>query len=167
MKRTCPVPAIIKDDAVAEIAVQMPQTREALNRLRALSKGIASSRNGEAILNAVKAGLETDPKLLPKPDDGRDETSDQAQAAAEVLKLALKVICEQEGIAPKLVATSSDIDAIAEDDKADVALMHGWRRELFGNLALAIKRGEALIGFRDGGVKVISAGTKPLKAAAE
>ena len=84
-----------------------------------------------------------------------------------MLKLALKVICEREGIAPKLVASSSDIEAIAEDDNADVQLMHGWRRELFGDLALSIKRGEAVIGFEKGRVRVIPAADRAMKEAAE
>ena len=161
--KNVPRSRVLKDDALAEIATQMPQTREALNQLRALPKGTASSRIGEAVLKAVAAGLAVDQKSLPQPDDGRDDMSEAAQAAAEVLKLALKVVCEKEGIAPKLVASSSDIDAVAESDAADVHLMKGWRRELFGDLALAIKRGEAVIGFEGGRVRVLPA----LKAAAE
>ena len=161
--KNVPRSRVLKDDALAEIATQMPQTREALNQLRALPKGMASSRIGEAVLKAVAAGLAVDQKSLPQHDDGRDDMSEAAQAAAEVLKLALKVVCEKEGIAPKLVASSSDIDAIAENDAADVHLMQGWRRELFGDLALAIKRGEAVIGFEGGRVRVLPA----LKAAAE
>ena len=164
--KNVPRSRVLKDDAIAEIAVQVPQTREALNQLRALPKGMASSRIGDAVLKAVAAGLALDPKTLPQPDDGRDEMSEQAQAAAEVLKLALKVVCEQEGIAPKLVASSSDIDAVAENDAADVHLLHGWRRELFGDLALAIKRGEAVIGFQSGRVRVMPA-PRPTQAAAE
>ena len=164
--KNVPRSRVLKDDAIAEIATQCPQTREALNQLRALPKGMATSRIGEAILKAVTAGLAVDPKSLPQPDDGRDDMSEAAQAAAEVLKLALKVVCEKEGIAPKLVASSSDIDAVAESDDADVHLMHGWRRELFGNLALAIKRGEAVIGFEGGRVRVLPAG-QTVKAAAE
>ncbi len=76
------------------------------------------------------------------------------------------MVCEQQGIAPKLVASSADIESLAEDDSADVPMMHGWRRELFGNLALSIKRGEALIGFERGRVRVIPA-PAPAKAAAE
>jgi ribonuclease D len=165
-EKNVPRSRVLKDDAVAEVAVQMPQTREALNQLRALPRGMASSRIGEGLLKAVTAGLAIDPKTLEQPDDGRDDMSEAAQAAAEVLKLALKVVCEQEGIAPKLVASSSDIDAIAESDDADIHLMHGWRRELFGNLALAIKRGEAVIGFARGRVRVLPA-TASVPAAAE
>ena len=164
--KNVPRSRVLKDDALAEIATQCPQTKEAMNQLRALPKGMASSRIGDAVLKAVAAGVAVDPKSLPQPDDGRDDMSDAAQAAAEVLKLALKVVCEKEGIAPKLVASSSDIDAIAEDDAADVHLMHGWRKELFGELALAIKRGEAVIGFEGGRVRVLPA-SRDLKTAAE
>ena len=160
-EKNVPRSRVLKDDALAEIAIQIPQSREALNQLRALPKGMAASRIGDAVLRAVREGLDTDPATLPQPDNGRDEMSDQAQAAAEVLKLALKVVCEREGLAPKLVATSSDIEAVAEDDAADVPLMHGWRRELFGDLALAIKRGEAVIGFKKGRATVIPAGAQP------
>lgn len=165
-EKNVPRSRVLKDDAIAEIAVQSPQTREALNQLRALPKGMAASRVGDALLKAVASGMARDPKSLPQLDDGRDEMNEAAQAAAEVLKLALKVVCEQEGIAPKLVASSSDIDAVAESDTAEVPLLHGWRRELFGDLALAIKRGEAVIGFDSGRVRVMPA-TARVKAAAE
>ncbi|MGQ0485028.1 MAG: ribonuclease D [Hyphomicrobiales bacterium] len=148
---------ILKDDALAEIAMQMPQSREALGHLRALPRGFATSRVGDAIVAAVKEGLARDPKSLPHLEGGRDEMSDGAQAAAEVLKLALKVVCEREGLAPKLIASSADIDAVAEDDAADVPLMHGWRREVFGNLALDLKAGRAVIGFRDGKAAILPA----------
>jgi ribonuclease D len=165
-EKNVPRSRILKDDALGEIAIQMPQTREAMVQLRALPRGFVQSRVGEAIMKAVKEGLEMDPARLPHFDNGRDGSSDQAQAAAEILKLALKVVCEREGLAPKLVASTSDIEAVAEDDNADVPLLHGWRRELFGNLALAIKRGEATIGFQRGKVRIIEA-DQPLRAAAE
>jgi ribonuclease D len=153
--KNVPRSRVIKDDALAEIAIQLPQTREALGQLRALPRGFGNSRVGDAILAAVKAGLEMAPTALPTVDWSRDETSDQAQAAAEILKLALKVVCEGQGLAPKLVASSADIDAVAEDDAADVPLLNGWRREVFGNLALDIKHGRAVIGFEKGRVKIL------------
>jgi ribonuclease D len=164
--KNVPRARILKDDAIAEIAMQTPQTREAMNQLRALPRGMSTSRTGEAVLKAVAAGLSRDPKTLPQPDDERNEMSDAAQAAAEVLKLALKVVCQQEGIAPKLVASSADIDALAERDDPDIHLMHGWRRQLFGNTALAIKHGEAVICFENGKVRVRPV-QRAVKAAAE
>lgn len=166
LKKNVPRSRIIKDDAVVEIAMQMPPTREALAQLRALPRGQATSRGGDAILKAVADGLAIDPKFLPSLDHGR-EGSEQTQAAAEILKLALKVVCESENLAPKLVANTSDIEAVAEDDNADVPLMHGWRREVFGKLALDLKHGRAVIGFRNGRVRIMASEPVAVRAAAE
>jgi ribonuclease D len=155
--KNVPRARILKDDALVEIANQAPQSREALSNLRALPKGFANSRHGEAILAAVNAALASDHKSLHLKDSGRDDLNDNALAAAEILKLALKIVCERRGIAPRIVANSSDIEAIAQDDNADVPLMHGWRRELFGNLALDIKAGRAVIGFKKGRTEIIAA----------
>jgi ribonuclease D len=156
-EKNVPRSRIIKDDAVAELAMQMPQSKEALGQLRALPRGMATSRIGDGLIRVVKEGLARDPLSLPHTNWGREESSESTQAAAEILKLALKVVCEREGLAPKLVANTSDIEAIAESDEADVPLMHGWRREVFGNLALELKRGKAMIGFRDGRVVIAPA----------
>ena len=153
-EKNVPRSRVIKDDAVAEVATQMPQSKEALAQLRALPRGMSTSRIGDNLIRAVKEGLARDPATLPHTNWGRDETSESTQAAAEILKLALKVVCEREGLAPKLVANTSDIEAVAESDDADVPLMHGWRREVFGNLALELKRGKAMIGFREGRVVI-------------
>ena len=153
-EKNVPRSRVIKDDAVAEVATQMPQSKEALGQLRALPRGMSTSRIGDSLVRAVKEGLARDPATLPHTNWGREESSESVQAAAEILKLALKVVCEREGLAPKLVANTSDIEAVAESDDADVPLMHGWRREVFGNLALELKRGKAMIGFRDGRVVI-------------
>jgi ribonuclease D len=166
-EKNVPRARIIKDDAIAEVAMQMPQTKEALAGLRALPRGFAGSRNGEALLKTVKAGLETDLKSLPPFEARRDIMPDGAQAAAEILKLALKIVCERQGIAAKLVASSADVEALALDDEADVPLLHGWRRELFGELALAIKHGHAVIGFQGGRAAIVNVDAVALPTAAE
>ena len=141
---------VLKDEAVAEIAIQMPQTPAAINDLRLVSRGTANSAMGSALLKAVAEGLARDPKTVPDFRGRADEMSPAAQAIAEVLKLALKVVCESEGIAPKLLASSADLDALAMDDEAKVPLMEGWRLDKFGKLALDVKQGRAGIGIEGG-----------------
>jgi ribonuclease D len=141
---------VLKDEALAEIAIQMPQKPDDINQLRLVSKGTANSNMGSAILKAVAEGHARDPKTIPDFKGRNDEMSAAAQAAAEVLKLALKVVCENEGIAPKLLANAADIDAVAVDDNAKVPLLEGWRREVFGNLAIDMKHGKACIGMENG-----------------
>jgi ribonuclease D len=140
---------ILKDEAVAEIAIQMPQTPQDINELRLVSKGTGNSSMGAAILKAVQHGLARDPDTVP----GKakfEEMSSAALAAAEILKLALKITCEGHGLAPKLIASASEIEALAADDNADVPAMKGWQRELFGNVALDLKHGRAVIGMENG-----------------
>ena len=156
--RNVPRGRILKDEAVAEIAIQMPQKPESINELRLVSKGTANSSMGAAILKAVAHGLARDPKTIPDFKGRGDEMSAAQQAAAEVLKLALKVACETENVAPKLLASASDIDAVAINDNADVPLLHGWRREVFGNMALDIKHGKACIGMENGRAVLIKRG---------
>jgi len=168
-EKNVPRQRIIKDDALIEVATQMPQTREALNASRALPRGFGNSRAGEAILAAVKDGLETDAKLLPALPGSHEKMPESTQAAAEILKLALKIVAERQGLAPRLLASAADIDAVAQDDDADVPLMKGWRREMFGNVAIDLKHGRAVIGFRDGRAEILPnpGNFKPAAAAAE
>lgn len=145
---------ILKDDAVGEIAIQMPQTGEAMHQLRLLPRGSADSSIGKGILASVKEALARDPAEIPSPKGRGDEMTSSQEAAAEVLKLALKIVSERAGVAPKLIASSADIDAIAISDEADVPAMHGWRLEVFGNMALALKNGTATIGLEKGRAKI-------------
>jgi ribonuclease D len=148
---------ILKDDAVAEIAIQVPQTKEAMQQLRLLPRGSADSSIGKGILAAVAEGLARDPSTIPGPKGRGDEMTSSQEAAAEVLKLALKIVSEREGIAPKLLASSADIDAIAISDSADVLAMQGWRRNVFGEVAIALKNGTATIGLEKGRAKIFMA----------
>ena len=140
---------VLKDEAIAEIAIQMPQTPQDVNELRLVSRGAGNSAMGAAILKAVQEGLARDPKTIP--DKAKfDEMSSAALAASEILKLALKIVCETHGLAPKLIASSADIEALAMDDAADIAAMKGWQFEMFGKVALDLKHGKACITMEKG-----------------
>jgi ribonuclease D len=146
---------ILKDEAVAEIAVQVPQSKDALHQLRLLPRGSAESVIGKGILAAVAEGLARDPTSVPAAKGRGEEMTSSQEAVAEVLKLALKIVSERENVAPKLIANSGDIDAIAVSDEADVPAMHGWRRAIFGELALQLKHGKSLIGMENGRARIV------------
>ncbi len=131
---------IIKDDVVGEIATQQPQTPEKLAELRSLPKGFERSRYGEAVLEAVKRGCARDPKTLPRIVRGKP-LPNGASATVELLKVLLRMTAEQDDVAAKVIATTEDLERIAVDDEADVPALKGWRRELFGERALALKSG--------------------------
>jgi ribonuclease D len=137
--RDVPRGRVLKDDVVGDIAVQAPTTIERLGNLRSLPKGFERSKWGEAIIEAVKRGLARDTKTLPKID--RPKGAPNGQATVELLKVLLRMTAERHGVAAKVIATMDDLDRIAADDEADVPALSGWRRELFGDKALALKHG--------------------------
>jgi ribonuclease D len=137
--RDVPRGRVLKDDVVGDIAVQAPTTIERLGNLRSLPKGFERSKWGEAIIEAVKRGLARDLKTLPKID--RPKGAPNGQATVELLKVLLRMTAERHGVAAKVIATMDDLDRIAADDDADVPALSGWRRELFGDKALALKHG--------------------------
>jgi ribonuclease D len=137
--RDVPRGRVLKDDVVGDIAVQAPTTIERLGNLRSLPKGFERSKWGEAIIEAVKRGLARDVKTLPKIE--RPKGAPNGQATVELLKVLLRMTAERHGVAAKVIATMDDLDRIAADDDADVPALSGWRRELFGEKALALKHG--------------------------
>jgi ribonuclease D len=138
--RDVPRGRIMKDDGLVDIAVSAPRTAEALGRLRSIPNGFERSRSAADILAAVERGLTRDPATIPIPQ--RTRTRANTGAIVDLLKVLLKAVAEAEGVAPKIIATVDDLEAIAASDEADVGPMHGWRRSLFGERALALKRGE-------------------------
>ena len=146
--RNVPRNRVVKDDVLTELAVQQPKDKDALRGLRALAKGHANSNVGEALLKAVRAGLQMKSDDIPFVAHDKPNLPEGTAAAAEVLKLALKVIAEREGIAPKLIASSRDIDKFAAGQD-DVRAMHGWRRQVFGDVALEIKAGQVALGLKN------------------
>ncbi|HEX2137215.1 MAG TPA: ribonuclease D [Microvirga sp.] len=151
--RDVPRGRILKDDALIDIAVSAPRNPEALGRLRSIPTGFERSRTAADILAAVERGLARDPKTVPLPERPR-RSGAATGAAVELLKVLLKAVAEQEGVAPKIIATVEELEAVAEDDGADVPVLHGWRRSLFGEKALALKNGRLGLAMHHGRVVV-------------
>jgi ribonuclease D len=164
--RDVPRSRVIKDDAIYELAAQQPVTTEALGRLRTIPRGFERSRNADEILKAVRRALEIPKSELPKLPKGR-QAPDGSAAAVDLLKVLLKLVSEAHGVAAKVIATVDDLDKIAADDNADVAAMKGWRRELFGETALKLKRGEVALAFQNRQITVLEQTPQQATQAAE
>jgi len=147
---------ILKDDALYDIASQAPRTAEDLGSLRTLHNGFARSTRGRAVLEAVSKGLERDLKTIPPIERG-EPMPPEAQAVVDLLRVLLKATAGRHGVAPKLIATSDELEEIARSDDTDVPVLRGWRRKLFGDDALALKRGELALVIREGEVAVLPA----------
>jgi len=151
--RDVPRSRVLKDEVIADIAVQAPTSTEKLRHLRSLPKGFERSRWGEAIVAAVERGLARDPKTLPH--QVRNQPAANASAVVELLKVLLRMIAERHHVAAKVIATVDDLERIAADDHADVPALHGWRRELFGEKALALKHGQLALAIEKGRVATV------------
>ena len=151
--RDVPRGRVLKDDVLADLAVQAPTTPEKLAGLRSLPKGFERSKWGEAILHAVAKGLARDPKSLPRLD--RTKQAANGTAIVELLKVLLRMTAERHAVAAKVIATVDDLDRIAADDEADVPALKGWRRELFGEQAIALKHGRVALAIEKGRVSAV------------
>jgi len=151
--RDVPRSRVLKDEVIADIAVQAPNTLEKLKHLRSLPKGFERSRSAEAIVAAVGRGLERDAKTLPHME--RQPQSVNGTAVVELLKVLLRMVSERHHVAAKIIATVDDLERIAADDGATVAALSGWRRELFGEQALALKHGRLALAIERGKVAAV------------
>jgi len=141
-QRDQPRGRILKDEVIDEVASQAPTDLEALGRLRSAPKGFGGSRFGPELIDAVREALKDPESYAPKIERDTTAPSPAAGAVVELLKVLLKARSEDAGVASKLIATVSDLEKIANDDRADVSALKGWRREAFGEDALRLKRGE-------------------------
>ena len=148
--RNVPRGRVLKDDVIGDIAIQAPTSIEQLGQLRSLPKGFERSKWGEAIVDAIKRGLARDPKQLPRIE--RFKGAANGAATVELLKVLLRMTSERHGVAAKVIATVDELDRIAADDEADVPALKGWRRELFGDNALALKHGRLALAVENGRV---------------
>jgi ribonuclease D len=137
--RDVPRQRVLKDDALMDIVARAPRSVEALAELRSVPNGFERSRSGGEVLAAIERGLALDPKTLPRLERERGRGGNGA--VLDLLKVLLKAVAEAERVAPKIIASSDDLEAIASDDEAEVPALQGWRREVFGEKALALKSG--------------------------
>ena len=151
--RNIPRNRVYKDDALVELASLKPATHEELGRARLLLRDARKGEIADGILRAVKAGVACKPGDMPKIDRSRDKLQVNP-ALADLLRVLLKAKTESAGVAAKLIAPASDLDAIAAGLR-DVPALNGWRQEVFGNDALRLCEGEIALTAIGSDVKVV------------
>jgi ribonuclease D len=144
---------VAKDDALLELAANMPVTVDDIKRTR-LAKPLASGKYVEGVLAAVAKGRGLPESECPVVERDNGWEAAASRGVVELLKLLLKARSETHHVAQRLIATSDDVEAIALSDTADVPALHGWRRELFGEDALKLKHGKLAIGLSADGKNV-------------
>ena len=153
-RRDVPRGRILKDEQLFEIAAHAPKTVEELGRSRGLSGDYARGRMGQGIMAALAAAKPMTPDEMPERAE-RPEPQPGLQPLIDLLKVLLKLRAEEHGVAQKLVANAADLEFIAAADQAPVMALHGWRRELFGADALALKHGRLALTAEGQSVRVL------------
>ena len=132
---------VMKDEAIYELSQQQPTSTKAFDRLRSFSKGFGRSSAAREIMDIIEDVKAIDKDDLPAIKRKPNGPSPKG-AIGDLLRVLLKAVSEQEGVAPRIIASSDDIDSIVLDDDADVPALKGWRKDIFGEKALAIKHGK-------------------------
>ncbi len=158
-RQDVPRSRILRDEALYDIANQAPTSTNKLSELRTLSEGFSRSARAKEIIDAVKLGLARDTKTLPPISRGQ-QLSAEASALLDLLRVLLKASAARHKVAPRLIAGSADLERIALETEPDIPALKGWRRRLFGEDALRLKRGEIALTL-DGGAVVAREVTIP------
>jgi ribonuclease D len=153
-ERDVPRNRVLKDDAILEIASARPRNDTELGRLRLVQREARKDPVRSGILEAVEAALACPPEdqVVPEPTQRRAPVD---PALADLLRVLLKSRAETAGVAQKLIAPVSDLDAIAAGAR-DVPALSGWRHEVFGADALRLCAGEIALSARDGAVQTVA-----------
>ncbi|WP_421786894.1 ribonuclease D [Hyphobacterium sp.] len=149
--RDIPRQRIVKDEGLYEIAHAAPAKADDLAGMRALPRGFERSRPAERLIEKLKPAL-ADPKAYAPDVPPPPRRPEGASATVELLKVLLKLVAEEKSVAARLIATVPDLEAIATSDDADVPALRGWRREVFGETALDLKRGKIALVLENGRV---------------
>jgi ribonuclease D len=153
-RKDLPRNRVLRDEALVEIAAHAPTNADDLGRTRGLGSGMAQGRYGTEILAAVQTALAIPDAKLPRPEP-RVEPPPGIAPIVELLRVLLKMVCDDNEVASRLVANSADLEAIAGNDDADVMALKGWRRDLFGEAALKLKRGKLALAITGKKVKLV------------
>ncbi len=133
---------VLREESLIEVAHHLPKTTDQLARTRGLGRGLAEGKGGKALLEAVQKGLATPEDRCPRP-KVKPDLPRGIGPVTDLLKVLLKMKCEESDVAPKLLASAAQVELIAAfGEDADVPALHGWRREVYGEAALKLRRGE-------------------------
>jgi ribonuclease D len=151
--RDVPRGRIVKDEALYEIAEQRPKSAADFERMRAVPRGFGNSRSAQELIQALDRAF-NDPNRAQYKHERLPPLPPGLGPTVELLKVLLRYEADHHNVAPRLIASAADVEAIAANDEADVPALRGWRRKVFGERALALKHGRLALKLKDGKVSV-------------
>lgn len=138
---------VLRDDTLADMAAQAPKNIGQLKKIRNMPPELAANHHGKAMLELIQKALDSDPKSWPQPKK-KTPVPPYLASTIDILRMLLKVQAQQNDVATKLLISTEELGLLALDDNADIPAMKGWRYEIFGRHALALKKGELAVGLK-------------------
>ncbi len=145
---------IVKDDTLGELASHPPKTQDDLARVRGLSQGWRTNDIGGRLIEALNSAEPLAPDEMPERGPKRPGLTKDAALVSDLLKLLLKIRAKETGVAPKLIARSDDLEALAAGVREDLPILGGWRFEQFGSDALDLVEGRLAFATENGRLKM-------------
>ena len=149
-KRDLPRGRVMKDETMGDLALNPPRAQADLAKVRGLSGGWANNEGGRAVMAALATAR-------PLPDDEMPDTErrgrgggKQSKLVGDLLKLLLKIRSSELGVASRLIARGGELDQLAGGLRDDLALLQGWRYDVFGHEALDLVDGRVGFAVADG-----------------
>lgn len=147
---------LVKDETLLELAATLPANAAELARARGVSEGFAKGKSGAGLLAAIAAARALPEGELPEAPRERQGAA-PSPALVALLKVLLAAKSEEHHVAPRLLASSDELERLAAGEE-ELPALHGWRREVFGAAALDLKAGRVALGVEGKRVKLIAAG---------
>lgn len=148
--RDTPRGRVLKDEVLLEIAANPPANAEMLEQIRAVPKGFAASRMGKTLLEALEESRNAPPMVFDAADTKPKRHHETPAATVDLLKALLRLKAEEAGVAPRLIASTDDIETLAAEEDDGLAVLSGWRAELYGKDAVALRSGKLAIAIKNG-----------------
>lgn len=153
-ERDMPRNRVAKDETLFEIAAHPPKEIEGLDKIRGVPKGFSRSKAGKALFEALEEGLNIPEEELPH--IARAKPRPATPPMADLLKVLLKIKCQEAKVASRMVASSQEIEEwAAMPQKTDIRALTGWRKEIFGDDALKLMKGDLALTARKGEIEVV------------
>ncbi|HEY8696611.1 MAG TPA: ribonuclease D [Rhizomicrobium sp.] len=152
--RDVPRNRILRDEALLEIAAHPPDSAEGLERIRAVPKGFATSRMGKSLVEAIEGAADTPPPA-PLEQEKPRRRRDPSPSAVDLLKTLLNLRAEEARVAPRMIANADDIERLAAHEDEGVNALHGWRADVFGRDAIALREGKLAVAIERGKAVVV------------
>ncbi|QJU58596.1 ribonuclease D [Sphingomonas sp. AP4-R1] len=140
-KKNLPRGRLVKDETIADLAVHPPRTQGDLAKVRGLAASWAGNDIGARLMGAIEGATVMPDEEMPAREDRRPGLSKDGALVADLLKLLLKVRARDADVAPRLIARTDEIDALAAGQRNGLAILEGWRNDVFGKDALALVEG--------------------------